>query len=220
MIARNLISDLVPPLNLTDTCEKALIWMTEFQVTHLPVVDHGAYLGLVSEDDLYDLNQPEMTLESFKLSPTKPRVLQLDHIYEVMKVASTNKLTLVPVVDEKDHYLGVITIEKLMHHFAHLSAMDEPGAILVIEMNINDYSLSEIARIMESDNIKILSSYVSVHSDSSVMDLTLKVNKNDLQTAIATLENFKYNIKGYFQETGHTEDLLDRYDHLMKYLNL
>lgn len=221
MIAKELISELVPPLTLADNGEKALAWMNEYQVRHLPIINEGAFVSLISEDEIYDLNDANTPFSKLRLSNKgQSFVKEKDHLYEVLKVASILKLSLIPVVNESETYLGCITVENLLFFFSSIASAQEPGAILVLEVNVNDYSLSEVARIAESNGARILSSYVRTHPDSTKLDLTIKLNQSDLNNVIATFENFNYSVSGYFQETGLTEDLQERYDALIRYLNM
>ena len=96
-----------------------------------------------------------------------------------------------------------------------------PGAILVLSMEARDYSLSEISRLIESENAKILGSTISEDSlDPAKLKLTLKINKTDLSHIVATLERFNYKIIARFQEPKVFDNSQERIDILMKYLNI
>lgn len=220
MIAQELLTDLIPSLNLDDSGEKALSWMTEFQVRHLPIVDGSKYISIISEDEIYDMNAPEIIFREARLTNVRTFVRSIDHIFEVLRVMTDLKLSLVPVVDLEENYLGSINLPDLSRYLADLNNVTEPGAILVLEMNLIDYSLNEIARIVEGNNVQVLSSTARSFKDSKKMEVTLKLNKSDLKNVIATFEANNYLIKGMFQETGAIEDLKDRFDSLMNYLNI
>lgn len=220
MIAKNMISQLVPPLKTSDTGDKALIWMHEFGVGHLPIVNDTEYLGLITEDDILDMSEPMAALGSHELGLQKPMVSENSHIYEIIKLVVEQKLTVVPVVDEEDGYLGVITLDSIIRSFAELSAINENGGVLILAMNQNDYSLAEIARIVESNNALILSSHVLGRKDSNKIEVVLKLNVADLGGIVATFERFEYTISAFFQESEYFDQLKDRYDSLMNYLNI
>jgi len=186
MLARELISDVVPALKTSDTGTKALSWMEVFRIKHLPIVNHTEFLGLISDSDIYDLNNPDEAVGNHMLSLQKPFVSEDQHIYEVIELLSRLELTLVPVLNEEKHYLGVVTQEDLTRRFAHLSAMQHPGGIIELEMNDNDYSLTEISGIVEGNNAKILSLYVSAAEKQSRVRVTLKINQTDLTSVIQT----------------------------------
>lgn len=220
MLAKDLVSNSLPPLKTTDTGSKALTWMNEFHCTHLPIVNGEKFLGLISEEDILDWNDADAEIGSHRLSLFRPFVYENDHIFDVIKVASSLKLTLIPVIDKTEVYIGIIPLENLINYLAEMSGIKEPGGILVLEVSIRDYSLSEIARIVESNDATILSVYLTPHSDSTKIDVTLKINRLDLKHVIATFERFNYQIKASFQESAHSDDLKNNLDSLMNYLNI
>lgn len=220
MIASDLISADIPPLRTSDTGTRALHWMEEFRVSHLPIVNHQDFLGLICESDILDMNSPEEPIGAHVLSLAKPYVYAHQHVYDVLKVFSMNKLTLIPVLNEKDQYLGLIQLTDLLEHFAEMASMKDPGGLLVLELNVNDYSLSEIARIVESNDAKILSLYISSHSDSNRLEITIKINRTDLSSILQTFTRFNYQVKASFHQSEFQDDLVDRLDSLMKFFDL
>lgn len=215
-----MISEIIPSLKTSDTGITALNWMDVFKVMHLPIVNDKEFLGLISEVDIYDMNMPEEPLGNHPLSLFMPYVLEHQHVFEIMEVVSRLKLSLVPVLDAKKNYLGVITMVDLLHYFAELSALKNPGGIIIVELNSNDYSMAQISQIVEGNDAKILSVYVTPHQDSTKLELTLKLNVTDLTSIIQTFNRYNYSIKGSFMKFDDEEELLDeRYDLLMRYLN-
>ncbi len=221
MIAKNLINEAVPPLKPSDNGEKALSWMGSFHVQHLPVVDGQQYLGMVAEYDILDTNHADMPLRAYSLDLTRNFVYDYVHIYDVLKVVNENRLSAIPVLDENDQYVGLITLETLLDFFAKTNAMQEPGGIIILEISINDYTASEIARIVESNNAKILSMYVtSPPSNNMNLEVTLKINRTDLQAVMATFERYDYMVKASYQEDSYLEDMQERLDAFMNYLSI
>ncbi len=220
MIAKDLISDTIMPLQTSDTGIVALNWMEEFKVSHLPIVNNADFLGLISENDIYTLNSYEEPLGNHSLSLSNPYVTENQHVYDIIRQVYEQKLTLIPVVDEKNHYLGSITLQCLTKYFARLAAVDNPGGIIVLEMGIRDFVLSEIARIVESNDAIILSLYVMNLPDSTKMQVTIKVNKMDIAPIIATFNRFNYDIKASFFQKEYDQTLNDRYDSLMRFLDI
>lgn len=220
MIAKKLINNTIPPLKLTDDGEKALAWIAEFHVHHLPVVDGQQYLGMISEYTIYDTNETAQPLSAYNFSETPPKVSEYDHIYEVMKVMKSNRLSVMPVLDEEQQYVGLITLDTITDYLSQAQGMEDPGGILILEMKVNDYVLSEIARLVESHDAKILSMYVTNHQGSGNIDVTLKINKTDLTSILPTFERFDYIVKAYYQEEDYLEDVQERLDEFMNYLNI
>ena len=220
MIAKELISDLIPPLKTSDTGAKALAWMHEFGVSHLPIVMGEKFMGLISEDDILDLSDSSQAIGNHGLSLFKPFVFENVHLFEVIKIAAELKLTLIPVIDKDETYLGVITQENIIHFFALFSSISDSGGIIVLEIKKTDYVLTEIARIVESNDAYILCSLVTSTDDNAVIEVTLKVNVSDVKHIIATFERFEYTVKASFQEAEFADQLKDRYAGLMNYLNI
>lgn len=220
MIAKEFISSLVPPIKLSDTGEKALGWMADFHVRHLPVVSKGHFIGIISEDDILDFSNPEAMIEAHPISKQHASVNEYEHIYEIVKIAVQFQLSIIPVVDDTERLLGVITLESLLSHFAQSTALTEPGSILVLEVGRRNYSLAEIARLAEYEQATILSASILSHPDSMNLEVTLKFNSREISRLVATYERFNYRIKASYQESDYMDDLQERYDGLMNYLNV
>jgi Mg/Co/Ni transporter MgtE len=220
MLARELISDVVTALKTSDSGTLALSWMEVFRLKHLPIVNHREFLGLISDADIYDLNDPDEPVGNHNLSLQKPYVNDYQHIYEVIELMSRMELTLVPVLNAEKQYLGAITQEDLTRRFAHLSAMQQPGGIIELEMNQIDYSLSEISQIVEGNNGRILSLYVAASDDQSKLRVTLKVNLTDLVSVLETFNRYAYTVvSSHLNEEDLDEFYQERFDSFLKYLN-
>ena len=221
MIAQNLISEVVPSLRLNDSGQKALNLMEIFRISHLPVVDGKQLVGLISDKIIYDLNIIEKPVGEYVDHLLSPHIHTTQHIYEVFSVISILKLSAVPVLDLHHNYCGVITVFDLAQNFADLVAVREPGGVIVLELNSIDYSLSQIAQIVEGNDAKILSFYISPEADSKLMNVTLKINVVDLSSIIQTFVRYDYNIKAVYMDESIIQNLYDdRYDQLMKFMNV
>ncbi|MDX1665910.1 MAG: CBS domain-containing protein [Saprospiraceae bacterium] len=219
MISESLLSDSIVPLRTSDTGADALSIMDDFYVRHLPIVNNKQFLGLISEEDILNFDAQE-AVGSYSLSLIRPYVTRNDHLYEVMRLLAENQLTIIPVVDEENNYVGLITLEQLLSHFAGFAAFSESGSIIVLEVNRRDYSLSEIARIVEGESASVLSSFITSDPNSVMVDVTLKINLQNIQAIIATFKRFDYQVKASFNETEYMDSLQERYDSLMNYLSV
>lgn len=221
MVAKDLISVIIPALKTSDTGQTALNWMEIFRISHLPIVNNHDFLGLISDADIYDMNQPDEPIGNHKLTLFKPYVTAEQHLFEVIGLASKLKLTVIPVLDSNNHYKGVITTNDLIRHVAGISSMDQPGGLIVLEMLERDYSLSQIAQIIEGNNIKVMSLYITSPPDSTSLEITLKVNSNDLSSVIRTFERYNYEVKTWLTSDDALDNFYsERFDMLMKYLNI
>lgn len=220
MIALELITEEIPPLNHLDTGEKALVWMDEFKVSHLPVLKNGNFVGVLSESDVLDKMELDETLDVLFSHLPRPFVWASQHIYEVLTAVSEFKISVVPILDSNEKYLGCTSIHHLMQLISNTGSIKDRGGIVVLEMNQVDYSMAQIAQIVESNNAKILSSYIMSSTDSTKIEVTLKINEVDLDRILRTFERYDYVIKASFQKSDYEEDLQFRFDALMNYLKL
>lgn len=219
MNAIDLITYEIPPLVHTDTGEKALIWMDEFKVSHLPVLKNGNFVGVVSETHILDKMDVTENLDVLFQHLPRPFVLSSAHLFEILAKISEFKISVMPILDDNEQYLGCTSIFELMTSIANTSSMKEKGGILVLEINQLDYSMAQIGQIVESNDAKILSSTILSDASSTNLDVTLKINQEDLTRIIRTFERYDYVVKASYQNGVGAEDLRWRYDALMNYLN-
>ncbi|TAH20379.1 MAG: CBS domain-containing protein [Cytophagales bacterium] len=221
LVARDFVNAMIPPLKPSDTVQKALDWMSELKVHQLAVVKDSEYLGMVQEDRLYDSEDFDALISNFSLQYSTIYVFDHQHFYEVINEANKNNLQVIAVIDEFKKYVGVISVNDTAKALARSYATQEQGGILVLYMRDYDYSLTEIARLVESDGVKILSSYIEPDTyDRSMIKLTLKLNRTDLSRVIATLERFDYQIIASFHESEKLNTHKERLDMLLHYLQM
>lgn len=219
MIAKELINYMIPPLKTSDTVSKVKLWMRELRVFELPVVESERFLGFITEDMLDEVAEGEVS--SHELDAKGAVIHQNQHYYEVLKVANKEAVSQVAVIDDDGKYLGVIALEDIVEAFSNTSAVRGPGAVITLTLNAIDYSMSEISRLIEENGVKILSAYVvNVDSDPSKIKLTLKLNTEDVNHAIATLIRFGYNVESNIQENTQDQQEKERLDGLLNYLNI
>ncbi len=222
MLAKDLISDVVPAISIRETGMNALNWMEIFRISHLPVVgDNYEFLGLISDTEIFDYELSNKKLGAHNLTLLRPFVYSDVHVYEVISAVSKQKLTIVPVLDKNNKYMGVISLHDLVHYFAEFTAADNPGAVFILEMATLDYSLSQIAQIIESNDAKVLSLYINSNPDTTKIELTIKINTLDFGPVRQTFERFGYNIKAAYTDNDEMESLLEeRYEELIHFLNI
>ncbi|MBS0011831.1 MAG: CBS domain-containing protein [Bacteroidales bacterium] len=221
MLAKELISEMVTELKTSDTGQKALNWMEVFRISHLPIVNNMEFLGLISDTDIYDLNEPEQAIGNHKLSLIKPFVRLDQHIFDVISIAARLKLSVVPVLDDHNHYKGVVLVSDLIDAMADMSSLKEPGGLIVLDILQNDYSLSQIAQIIESNDAKIMALYISTHPESTRMEVSIKLNTNNLMPVIRTFERFQYEVSAWHGDEDDMDNFYsDRFDSFMRYLDV
>ncbi len=221
MLAKDLISDIVPSLKTSDSGVDALAWMEAFRVSHLPIVNNKVFLGLISDTDIYDLNSAEEPLGNHRLSLMKPYVFAHQHIYDIVEIAARLKLTLVPVLNSEKEYIGVVTQNDLLLRFSELIAAHTPGGIIEIELGPRDYALSEIARIVEDADAKVLSLYASQSKSTDHLKISIKLNREDASGVVSSFERYGYKVNAVSSRASQVDDTTRRnYESLMKYLDV
>ncbi|PWD99839.1 CBS domain-containing protein [Marinilabilia rubra] len=221
MLAKDLISDIVPALKTSDSGLDALNWMEAFRVSHLPIVNNKIFLGLIADTDIYDLNSADEPLGNHRLSLAKPYVFDHQHIYDIIEIAARLKLTLVPVLNVEQEYIGVVTQNDLMLKFSELIAAHTPGGIIEIEVGPRDYALSEMARIVEDADAKVLSLYASQSNAAEQLKITIKLNRVDVNGVVNAFERYGYKVKATYLGENHVDDTTRKnYESLMKYLDV
>ncbi len=220
MYAHELISDAIPPVRTADTIQKIIDRMAEFRVNHLPIVDVNQYIGLISDQDLLDAHDHSLLAGGLILSLYRPFVFEEQHIYDVIRLFFEQKLSLVPVLDLNRNYKGSISINAIIEHLATITSAKNPGGSIVLEVDNRNNSLSHIAQIVESDNAQILSSFVKSFPDSTRLEITLKLNRTEISSIIASFLRYDYHVKATFNDSKSDDGASDRYDQLMNYLDI
>lgn len=221
MVARELINHMIPPLKKNDPAKKATAWMEELRINQLPVIENGTYCGLISEELILEDNDNTKSVAEYDLQGKSSVVNENQHFFDVLKIVSGRGVQLVAVLDDNETFLGVISLKDTVIAFAQSAAVQNPGGIIILSLKQIDYSLAEISRLVESNDAKILSSIVNNDIfDASMIKLTLKINKTDLSSIIATFERFEYKIIAKFEESKIESSDKERLDILFKYLDM
>ena len=219
MIAKELINYMIPPLKTSDPISKVKLWMRELRVFELPVTHDDKFLGLITDDKLDEVLDGDLAIHD--LEGTASVIHQNQHYYDVLKIADREAVSLVAVVDDYGKYLGVIALEDIVEAFSKTSAVRGPGSLITITLNMIDYSLAEISRLVEENGVKILSLYmVNVDSDPTKIKLTIKLNTEDVSHVVATLSRFSYIVETNYQENSSDLQERERLDGLLNYLKI
>ena len=220
MKAIELIQNDIPPVRINETIEKALNWMDEFKLNHIPVVNETEYVGLLSDDMVYDYNHLKDPISNINFLGKQQSVLENAHFFQIMSLISSYKLSVVPVCDEQRNYKGSISTKKLINVFSKQSGFNSSGAVITLLVNDFDYQLSQIAQIIESNDAKILSLYSENLESNNQFKLTIKISDGKLGAVLQTFSRYDYTVQDVFSDDEINNQSKQRYDHLMKYLNV
>lgn len=219
MFAGQVISQSIPFLHLDDTVGKALQEMSDFHVSHLPVVADEKYVGLISEETLLD-NDEKSQLVNLQSHLIKPFVRQNDFFLLAVKRVTNMQLSVVPVITDQYELLGVISEENLFKQLAVFVGTDEQGGIIVLEMDKSEFSAGELNRLIESNDAYITQLNTFFDAVTQLLTVTVRVNKTEISDIVATLQRHEYNIRYYNGEELYQNELQNNLDHLMNYLNI
>jgi acetoin utilization protein AcuB len=220
MFIYQLISNDIPTLMPSDSGDRALQLMQDHQVTNLSIVEGTEYKALLKEEDLLNWGTPEVALSSGDFMNFKPVVYGNQHPYEAIRRAIQQNITVVPVIDEENKYLGSVSRNDLFEFLTNNSGLDKNGGIVVLEIKPVNFSLSEIARICESNDVVITNMQVFTYPNAEVMEVVLKTNTKEIQSLIASFERYEYVVREVFGDMPAAESMLDRYQSLMHYINM
>lgn len=221
MLAKDLVSDIIPAITGSFTVSQVIEHMAKFRVAHLPVVDQGEYLGLISQDHIMEVTGASVLSEDGLFSLLPVSIFDYQHIYEAIDLFARYKLTILPVLDPDKRYSGSITLANLVSSFSILTAAGQPGAILVLSLAPQDYSPTMLSRIIEDNNAKIISLYVTTEPNGRELTITIKVNTQETSSIMRSFDRYGYSVKYHFLASSQLDDFYrSRYDELMKYMNI
>lgn len=205
-------------INTNDTIAEVQDFFAEVPYSHFSVVDEGVYIGCIAADDIetFDTDKKvadyRYTLEGFF---ARKNMIWLD----VLEVFAKNHTNVVPVLDDENNYSGYYELEDIVKFFHETPFLKEQGGIIVIQKNILDYSISQIAQIVESNNGKLLGIFVS-DADLEKITITVKIALGSMNNIIQTFRRYNYEILSEHQEDNYLNSLKERSEYLDKYLNM
>ncbi|MBS1665142.1 MAG: CBS domain-containing protein [Bacteroidetes bacterium] len=220
MLNKELISATIPSLHLNDPVSQALDLMADFHVTHLPIVVEDKLAGLVSEDDLLNVENDETLLSALQPSFSKIAAHADGFFYEAVQLVNENGLTLIPVIAGEGEYTGAIIANDLLKQLGRTTGVNDLGGIIVLEMEKVSFSFTEISKLVETNDAQIIQLNTYTDTPSGNFYITLRINKAEISDIVATFQRYEYQVKYYFGEELYENELRSNYDHLMNYLNI
>lgn len=220
LFAADITPSAIPSVKTSTMASEALSLMEEYKITHLAIVNNEEYLGLVSEEDLLGLNDFSQPIGDIRLMIQGAEVNENAHIFDMLRTIHQNKLSIVPVTGKNNRFVGVIPASAILMVVADLLSVNNPGGIIILEMNVTDYSLTQISNIVESNDALIIASFVRTMPNSTMMQVVLKVNNSDIGKILQTFTRYEYNVIASYGEDMIDDILQDRYELLMRYLNM
>ena len=220
MIAVDLIQDDIPLLNLSDDISTAITFFDDYKLDQIPVLEGSKFLGLIDEEVVLNAI-PKSKIKDLKKHFRKEEVLSEKNLFDVLHFFRQGNLSLLPVVDNDNNYLGCIHERILLKKVCEILQVENPGGIIHLQIRIIDYSLAQIAQIVEGNGAKILSLLsLPNSSNTKLMEILIKINQQELSGIIQTFQRYEYKIIASFHKNIHKEGLNDRLESLFRYLNI
>lgn len=219
MLASQLINSGFPLINLSDKASLALQLMDEYDVLHLPVTNGDKFAGIVSKDDLLDIDESNL-LAALQSSLIPVSVKGEEHFLIALKLMSQHELSLIPVVNEQAELSGVILGKDIMRTLSRFVGNEDRGGVIVLETDKRNFSFGEISRLVETNDAYITQLNSYTEADTGLVVITLKINKIEISDIIATFQRYEYIVRYYFGEEDYANELKENYNHLISYLNM
>lgn len=216
-IQEYIISD-VAPLKIEDDIRRAQKLFQQLTFSHVPVMDDGLYIGCVSETDVYCFEDGQ-TLKDVKYALDTFMVKDDTHWLDVLEAFAQHNSNVMPVLNQANEYLGYYELKDIMQHFNDSPFLYESGAVIVIEKGTTDYSFSEIAQIVESNDCKLYGCFVSNYRDH-VTEITIKLSPENTNAVLQTFRRYSYVVVSAAEDDSYLDALRERSDYLDKYLNI
>lgn len=221
MLAKDLASNEISALTINDTIATANALMLQHKISHIPVIsDTNEFIGLFEENTQIN-TQTSLLSECSLITAESTRVYENQHFYSIFDIISDKKITIILVTNDKNNYVGCITQQRIIENLSKALSLQAQGGIIVLEVQYRDYSVGQIAQIIESNGAKILNLCTTPMESQELFEITIKINTVEISSIIETLLRYNYVIKSYFGEYNKLEDLYkSRVDELMKFLSI
>ena len=221
MRAKEILSDKLFALKPSDRCSKAIELMNEWLVTNLPVVQQDKVLGYVSSEEIAFPDDDDDAVEQYLKNDKPCKVGREIHVLDLVGFFAEGGLGAIAVVDEEDKFTGIIDVKDLLKTIAEFFSFTSAGSVLSVEMASHDYSLSELSRLVESNDIKITGLLIrQAKGTENRIEVILKLNRSDIRSLLATLSRYNYQVTSESVNQEDLDFLKDRYNSFIKYLNI
>ena len=219
MLVNQLITNHYPSVEPDDKIFAALQLMDDFDILHIAVVDHNKFLGILNKDDLLDADE-NAAVKVVMGGMLQKALKTSEHFLSAVRFAADNNLSMVPVINQDQKWVGAIPIMELLKAAAQFMGVEEPGAVIVLEMERKSYSFGEISRLIETNDAYITQFNTSFENETGLLIVTIKINRAEVSDIISTFQRYEYSVRYFIGEEQYENELRFNYDHLMSYLKI
>lgn len=219
MLAKQIIQESFPSVQLNDKVSVALRILDDFDVQHLPVLLVEKFVGLISKDDLLDVDETH-TIATLQDNFIHAFLKTEEYFLSALKLVSQHQLSIIAVVNNQIELQGVIPLTNLINALSVFLSSNEPGGFIILETEKRHFSFGEISRLVETNDAYITQLNTYVEQETGLFIVTLKVNTLEISDIVATLQRFDYTVRFYFGEEQYNNELKENLNQLMFYLNM
>lgn len=209
----------IQPLRLNDAIKSAQKTFNNYPITHFPVIENNKLLGSFAEEDIQTIENLEDSLATNVHLLNSFFADEKATVLELLKIFADNDTNIIPVLNEHKEYIGYYDLRDVLDVFSTSPFMIEESETLIIEKLTNDYSMSQITQIIESNNAKLLGLYIS-EKKSETIQITLKIVSKEINEIMQTFRRYDYKIISMHENDIYLEDLKNRSEYLKKYLEM
>jgi len=209
----------IKPLKLKSSVADAIGLFDNYPITHFPVIENDKLLGSFAEDDIHTTNENDHELVEHAHLLNSFFADEKATVLELLKIFADNDTNIIPVLNKNKDYIGYYDLRDVLDVFSTSPFMTEESETLIVEKLENDYSMSEISQIIESNSAKLLGCYISEKKNDFVQ-ITLKIVSSDIHEIMHTFRRYEYKIISMHDNDIYLEDLKNRSEYLQKYLEM
>ncbi len=212
------IINTLPVFQLDDSMSEVIEFFQHTTYSHVAIVEDRKFVGVLSETDLETFEQVKK-VEDYRYELESFFARKETSWLDALELFARNEANLIPVLDENTLVIGYFDLHDIVAEFIDTPFFIEPGVVLVIAKGMKDYSFSEIAQIVESNNARLLGAFITESRDE-ITQITLKITTENSNDVVQTLRRYNYNILFGNNEDQFIESLRRRSEYLDKYLNV
>jgi acetoin utilization protein AcuB len=209
MLAKDYMTKMVETIHPDDFLIDVRKRMLEQGSRHLPVVDDGKLVGIVSLNTIRDAapsKATDLSIHEIHYLLSKMRIRDVmkkdvitcgpdDHVEDVAKMMQKKRIGAVPVV-EKGRLLGVLTNNDMFGILMKILGMDTPGKRITLEMERGRGELLvNIVKAVKTRG-KFIKSLLSVESPHpGRQTVILHLDESDMTEVISALKGEGFDIQ-------------------------
>lgn len=219
MISDSYICFDIEPFSIKLKVSEAIERMHKLHVDLMPVVKDDRLINYVAIEDLEAMDEGSNLEDMHLYAPVLPFVTLNQHLLSVLTHLKTLNVSLMAVLDDHGVYQGVLKTRDVVKALSSSISIKNSGSIIVLRIKPIDYSLSELSRVIEYSDAKIIGLLLFENEGEEDLEVHLKLNTSVLANCLSALERHGYHVAQYFNREDAQEDLDSRYANLMKFID-